>query len=73
MVERDVCVECAGVSIESGDIVFGDLDGVVVVPRAHEDEVLQKAMKKVSGEDHTREALRGGETLAVVFKRFGIL
>lgn len=73
MVERDVCVECAGVSIESGDIVFGDLDGVVVVPRAHEDEVLHKAMEKVSGEDHTREALRGGETLAAVFKRFGIL
>ena len=73
MVERDVRVECAGVSIESGDIVFGDLDGVVVIPRAHEDEVLHKAMHKVSGENHTRDALRGGETLATVFKRFGIL
>ena len=33
MMERDVPVECAGVAVRSGDIVFGDADGVVVVPR----------------------------------------
>lgn len=73
MVERDVTVECAGVSISSGDIVFGDIDGVVVVPRSHEEAVLDKAMAKVQGENNTRDALRNGEPLAVVFKRFGIL
>ncbi len=73
MVERDVPVECAGVRIESGDIVFGDVDGVVVVPRAPEPEVLSRAREKVTGENHTRDALRTGEPLAVVFRRFGIL
>ena len=73
MVDRDVPVECAGVRIESGDIVFGDVDGVVVIPRAHEHAVLGKAMEKVTGENHTRDALRTGEPLASVFKRFGIL
>jgi regulator of RNase E activity RraA len=73
MVERDVRVECGGVSIEPGDIVFGDVDGVVVIPRAHERAVIEKAMEKVTGESHTRDALRKGETLGEVFKRFGIL
>lgn len=73
MVDRDVRVECAGVAIESGDIVFGDIDGVVVVPRAHEDAVIERAVAKVVGEDNTRDALRKGESLATVFKRFGIL
>ena len=73
MVDRDVPVECAGVSIASGDIVFGDIDGVVVVPRSHEGAVLDKALAKVQGESNTRDALRKGESLAVVFKRFGIL
>ena len=73
MVERDVPVECAGVRIDPGDIVFGDVDGVVVVPRAQEHAVLSRALEKVTGENHTRDALRTGEPLAVVFRRFGIL
>ena len=73
MVERDTRVECGGVSIDSGDVVFGDVDGVVVIPREHEQAVLAKALEKVTGEKHTRDALRKGELLAVVFKRFGIL
>ena len=73
MVDRDVRVECGGVGIDPGDIVFGDVDGVVVVPKAHEHAVLNKALEKVTGENHTRDALRTGELLASVFKRFGIL
>ena len=73
MVERDVRVECAGVSIDPGDIVFGDVDGVVVIPQSHEREVFKKAMEKVKGENKTRDALQKGERLAKVFKRLGIL
>lgn len=73
MVDRDVPVECGGVAIESGDIVFGDIDGVVVVPHAHEHAVIEKAVVKVLGENNTRDALRKGESLAQVFQRFGIL
>jgi len=73
MVDRDVPVECAGVAIGPGDIVFGDVDGVVVIPKAHEHEVVEKAIAKVLGENNTRDALRRGEPLAQVFQRFGIL
>jgi regulator of RNase E activity RraA len=53
--------------------VFGDADGVVVVPRSIEDDVLRAALAKVEGEDRTRDALRRGEKLADVFARHGIL
>ncbi len=69
----DVPVEVAGARVAPGDLVFGDADGVVVVPRAVEDEVVAAALAKVNGENATREALARGEKLADVFKRHGIL
>ncbi len=69
----NVPVECGGVHVEPGDVVFGDADGLVVIPKAVEDEVLARALKKVSGENRTRAALRRGDKLKDVFARFGIL
>jgi regulator of RNase E activity RraA len=73
MVERDVPVMCAGVSVRPGDLVFGDVDGVVVIPREAEQEVVRRALEKVSGENQSRDALQRGEKLADVFRRLGIL
>jgi regulator of RNase E activity RraA len=73
VVAIDVPVECGGVAVRSGDLVFGDADGVVVVPRAVEGEIVRAAVEKVSGEDRTRAALERGEKLADVFARHGIL
>jgi len=73
MVERDVPVSCAGVMVRPGDLVFGDVDGVVVIPREHEAAVLDRALHKVAGENQSRDALQRGEKLADVFKRLGIL
>jgi regulator of RNase E activity RraA len=73
MVERDVPVQCAGVRVNPGDLVFGDVDGVVVVPREAEARVLELALRKVAGENASRDALRSGEKLADVFRRLGIL
>lgn len=69
----DVPVEIGGVLVEPGDLVFGDADGVVVVPRAIEGETIAAALAKLDGENKTREALERGEKLADVFKRHGIL
>ncbi len=73
MVERDVPVMCAGVAVHRGDLVFGDVDGVVVIPQAVEQEVVRRALEKVAGENQSREALQRGDKLADVFRRLGIL
>ncbi len=71
-VERDIPVECAGVQVMPGGIVFGDVDGVVVIPQTHELAVIEHSIAKVTGENNTRDALRKGESLGDVFKRLGI-
>jgi regulator of RNase E activity RraA len=73
VVEIDVPIECAGVRIESGDLVFGDVDGVVVVPRAVEEEVVTRALAKVASENRTRDELLQGAKLKDVFDRYGVL
>ena len=69
----DVPIECAGVQVRTGDLVFGDADGVVVVPQTVEDEVLRLAFEKVKGERNTLADLQRGDALGVVFARYGIL
>ena len=69
----DVPVEVAGVKICSGDLVFGDADGVVVVPRAIEADVIAAAFKKLKGEHSTLADLQAGMKLADVFAKYGVL
>lgn len=66
-------IEIGGVWIEPGDLIFGDLDGVVVIPRAIETEVLLRAVAKARGEKLVRKAIEGGMTATAAFKKFGIL
>jgi 4-hydroxy-4-methyl-2-oxoglutarate aldolase len=69
----DVPIECGGVRVEPGDLVFGDADGVVVIPKRVEGDVLKLAFEKIRGERSTLEELRAGQKLADVFARHGIL
>src|SRR5262249_18728416 len=69
----DVPIECAGVAVAPGDLVFGDADGVVVVPQAVEAEVLKLAFDKISGEHNTLRDLEAGESFVSVFAKYGIL
>jgi 4-hydroxy-4-methyl-2-oxoglutarate aldolase len=69
----DIPIECAGVRIETGDLILGDADGVIVLPQAVESEALSRALAKVEGENATRSELERGEKLRDVFARHGIL
>ena len=69
----DVPIECAGVTVNPGDLVFGDADGVLVVPQPIVKQALKHALEKVEGEDRTRAELQEGARLADVFKKYGVL
>lgn len=73
MIEMDTLVECAGVAVRSGDIVFGDIDGVVVIPQQQAPKILDRAMEKVKSENSTRDELRRGSLLKDVYKKYGVL
>lgn len=66
-------ISCGGVLVHPGDIVFGDRDGLVVIPQAVEQEAIARAKEKVAGEDRARQDLERGDLLRVVYDRYGIL
>ena len=73
MIMADVPGEIASVRVNSGDLVFGDRDGVLIVPLKIIDQVIAKAFEKVTSENTVREELKAGNTLADVFAKHGIL
>jgi 4-hydroxy-4-methyl-2-oxoglutarate aldolase len=71
--ERDLPIICGGIKVHPGDLLFGDVDGIVVVPKMIAPEVIEKAWEKVQGEDMVREVLRSGAGVVKTFEKFGIL
>jgi regulator of RNase E activity RraA len=61
------------VIVHPGDIVFGDFDGIVVIPPDHLEAVVTAAHRKVTSENSSRDMLRQGATLREVYDRFGVL
>ena len=66
-------IEIGGVWVEPGDLVFGDFDGVLIIPRKHEAEVIRKALEKARGEKLVRKEIEGGMSSTAAFKKYGIL
>lgn len=68
-----VSIEIEGTVIQPGDIIFGDLDGVVVIPKAVEQEVFAKAVEKASAENAVRNEIEKGMSSTEAFKTYGVL
>ncbi len=73
VVDYRVPVEIGHARIDPGDILFGDLDGVCVIPRAAEAEVFTRAIEKARGEKRVRKAIEEGMSAVEAFKTFGIM
>ncbi len=73
VVDYRVAVEINGVRISPGDIVFGDLDGVLVIPRHAEEEAIRKALEKASTENQVRLAIQNGMSTVEAFRTFGVM
>lgn len=69
----DVPVRCGGVLVHPGDLVFADFDGIVVIPKIVENEVLQQAFAKIKKENQSRIDLSNGDSLKNVYERYGVL
>jgi regulator of RNase E activity RraA len=66
----DVPVRCGEVLVHPGDIIYADFDGIVVVPKAAEKEVFQKAREKVNKENLSRKELLAGKSLREVYNKY---
>ena len=66
-------IKFGDVTVCPGDIVFGDLDGVCVVPKEIETEVFTQAFEKARGEKRVFEAIKGGMKAQESWDKFGIM
>jgi 4-hydroxy-4-methyl-2-oxoglutarate aldolase len=60
-------------SVRPGDWVFGDIDGVVVIPAESADQAFPRSLEKVTGENRVRAELAKGRSAREVFHEYGIL
>ena len=66
-------IEIEGVRIEPGDLLFGDREGVLVIPRAAEAEAIRRAREKASTEGAVAKAIRSGMSACEALATFGVM
>lgn len=66
-------IEMNGVRIRPGDIVCGDRDGVCIVPKEIEEDIIIKALEKAKGEKLVQKAIEEGMSAVEAFRKFGIM
>lgn len=57
--EVNIPISCGGMAISPGDIIAGDADGLVVIPKVMEQEVLVKALDKMKKDQIREESISG--------------
>ena len=73
VIDMDIPIELDGVQICPGDLIAADRDGIVIIPRCVEANVVQAAWNKAHAENEVRDAIRGGMSAAKAFETFGVL
>ena len=73
VIDFRIPIEMNGVRIRAGDIVFGDIDGVCIIPQEIETDVIVKALEKAQGENLVRKAIQNGMSSVEAFEKFGIM
>jgi regulator of RNase E activity RraA len=73
MMAMDVPIMCGGVIVSPGDLAFGDVDGLVIIPQDIAAEVIEAALKKIDSENNTRRLLEEGQLLGEVYAKYGVL
>lgn len=66
-------IEIGGVWVNPGDLVFADLDGVLIIPKEIENEVITQALEKARAEKVVRKDIENGLSSTDAFKKYGIL
>jgi 4-hydroxy-4-methyl-2-oxoglutarate aldolase len=73
VLDYGVPIRCGDVMVHPGDVIFADVDGVVVIPRAQLAPTVEAALEKVESENNSRAMLEEGYLLRDVYDRYGVL
>ena len=73
VIDYNVTVEIAGIRIEPGALLFGDCEGVLVIPKAVEEEAIAKSLEKAAMENTVEDAIKGGMSTVEAFNTYGVM
>lgn len=73
VIDYRTTIEIGGITINPGDLVYGDDEGVLIIPAAIVDEVVTKALVKTSTENQVAEAIKNGMSATEAFSTFGVM
>lgn len=73
VIDFNLPIEFGGIKVTPGDIVFGDRDGVLIVPTETVEETFTKALEKARGEKLVKKALENGMSTVDAFDKYGIM
>ena len=73
VIAYDVPVMCGEVLVNPGDLIFADFDGIVVIPQAIEEKVIEMAKVKMNAENLSRNELLDGKSLREVYDKYKVL
>ncbi len=73
VVDYGVPIEIGGIRVRPGDILFGDRDGVLVIPREAEKEAIALAFEKAATESKVRLAIEAGMSTVAAYEKFGVM
>tara|TARA_B100001971_G_C18231096_1_gene563955 strand:- start:741 stop:1412 length:672 start_codon:yes stop_codon:yes gene_type:complete len=70
---EDITINCGGVTVNPEDIVFADLDGIVIIPKDMINEVLSEAEERFSKEGKFREEIRNGMSVSKAAAKYKVI
>lgn len=73
VIDYRVPIEFNGIPVNPGDIIYGDRDGVLIIPKEAEKEAFEGAIGKARGEQLVKLALEKGMSTVDAFREFGIM
>jgi regulator of RNase E activity RraA len=73
VIDYGIPIRCGDVLVRAGDIIFADIDGVIVIPREYLEPTVEAALAKVESENASRKMLEEGAFLRDVYDRYGVL
>lgn len=73
VIDFRVPIKIDNVAITPGDVVFGDIDGVCIIPQEIDKKVVELALEKVKGENLVRKSIEAGMSSVEAFNKYGIM
>ena len=73
VIDFRVPIKIDNVAITPGDVIFGDIDGVCIIPQEIEKKVVELALEKVKGENLVRKSIEAGMSSVEAFNKYGIM